>query len=222
MALHTTWRRLVLVGTPLTLTILLLFDPQASSADVASTLFPVADWWLTLHILQLPLFGLMGLAIYLLIEDVPGPAAILGRVAAPVFAVFYGAGDAIAGISTGILARAAVGLPPDQQTALVTAITTLFRDPAKNLVFDVGTYAGVVALIAAAFALWRAGVPRLPVLLLVPAAFCLTQDHRPPYGPLAFGVFFVAVLWIELARRRAAPAPAEAVESAEVYAGARS
>ncbi len=76
-----------------------------------------------------------------------------------VFAIFYNAFDAIAGISTGILARAA-GEDQLGDQAAMAAIETLFHDPVKNLLGDIGVYAWILALVAAAVALYRAGSPR--------------------------------------------------------------
>lgn len=69
--------------------------------------------------------------------------------------------------------------------------------------FAVGIYGCVAALVTAAAALLHAGAPRLPLVLLAPSAYFLMGDHRAPYGPLAFGFFFLAATWIELAQRRA-------------------
>ena len=108
----------------------------------------------------------MGVALWMLTAGLEGVIATLSRVAAVVFALFYDAGDAIAGISTGILARSAqVGALGER--AAVGAIETLFADPFKTLLFDIGRYAWIVALVLAAVALWRAGVtPLVHVLTL--------------------------------------------------------
>ena len=41
-----TLRRIVLLGTPLVLTFLLLFHPSPYE-DVADQLLPIANWWIT-------------------------------------------------------------------------------------------------------------------------------------------------------------------------------
>src|SRR5215216_7255066 len=101
-----TLRRIVLLGTPLILTILLLFHPSPYD-DVAGELLPIAGWWIALHTIGFVLFALMGVALWMLAAGLEGLVATLSRVAAVVFALFYDAGDAIAGISAGILARSA-------------------------------------------------------------------------------------------------------------------
>jgi hypothetical protein len=195
-----TLRRIVLLGTPLVLTFLLLFHPSPYD-DIAGELLPIANWWITLHTIVFVLIPLMGVALWMLTAGLEGVVATLSRVAAVVFALFYDAGDAIAGISTGILALSAqVGALGER--AAVASIETLFADPFKTLLFDIGRYAWVVALVLAAVALWRAGVPRLPLVLLGIPAYLVTLDHAFPSGSLTFGTFFVIAAWIEVASGR--------------------
>ena len=195
-----TLRRIVLLGTPLILTFLLLFHPSPYD-DVAGELMPMAGWWIALHTIVFVLVPLMGAAVWMLTAGLEGVVATLSRVAAVVFALFYAAGDAIAGISTGILARSAeVGALGER--AAVAAIETLWADPFKSLLFDIGRYAWVVALVLAAVALWRAGVPRLPLVLMALPAYLVTFDHAFPSGSLTFGSFFMIATWLELASAR--------------------
>jgi len=200
-----TVRRIILLGTPLALTVWMLFHPSPYD-DYLGELVPIANWWIALHTVQFVLFALMGAAVWMLTAGIQGVVATLSRVAAVVFAVFYDAGDAIAGISTGILARAA-GEGALGEQAAVAAIETLFHDPVKNLLFNIGVYAWIVALVTAAVALYRAGAPRAPLILLVlPAIFLGFFDHAFPFGSLAFGSFFVVAAWLELAQGRIAVA----------------
>jgi hypothetical protein len=195
-----TLRRIVLLGTPLALTFLLLFHPSPYD-DVAGELLPISNWWIILHTIVFVLVPLMGVALWLLTAGLEGVDATLSRAAAVVFALFYAAGDAIAGISTGILARSAEEGALGERAA-VEAIETLFADPFKSLLFDIGRYAWVVALVLAAVALWRAGVPRLPLVSLGIPAYLVTLDHAFPSGSLTFGTFFVIAAWIEVASGR--------------------
>lgn len=206
-------RRIVLFGTPLAVALDVAFLHPILPGDVRTALFPVADLWLTLHVVQLVLFGLMGVALYLLLDGLSGLFAAVGRLAVAVFVVFYNAGDAIAGISTGILARGAADLPDREQAAVAWAVTRLFSDPTKQLIFLVGTYAWCVGLLATAVALYRAGAPRRPLVPLALAAVPVIDffgvDHSPPFNPLALTLFFLAVLWLELTWRKRVSAEAE-------------
>ncbi len=196
-------RRLVLLGTPLVTAVLMLFHPVPYE-DITGELVPIASWWTALHTIQFVLFALMGAAVWLLTEGLRGVAATTSRVAAVVFALFYDIGDAVAGISTGILARGAADLPAAEQAAVAGAVEMLFRDPTKNLFFSVGIFAWIVALVAAAVALFWAGAPRAPLFLLPLPVFFMSFDHAFPFGSLTFGSFFLAALWLELAWRKRA------------------
>ena len=156
---------------------------------------PIAGWWIALHTIGFVLFALMGVALWLLTAGLPGVFATVSRGAAVVFALFYDAGDTIAGISTGILDRSAEAGALGERAA-VGAIQTLWADPFKTLLFDIGRDAFIVA-VTAGVALWRAGAPRLPVVLLALPAF-VTFDHAFPFGSLTFGTFFVIAAWLEL------------------------
>lgn len=202
-------RRGILLGTPLVVAVDVVLLHPVLNGDVRIELFPVADLWLTLHVAQLVVFGFMGMAAYLLLDGLSGIFATIGRLAIAVFVVFYNTGDAVAGISTGILARGAIDLPVGEQVAVAQAIAKIFADPTKQLIFTIGTYAWSVGLLAAAVALYRAGAPRLPLVPLALAAVPYIDfsgfDHSPPFDPLALALFFLAALWLELARRRRPP-----------------
>jgi hypothetical protein len=192
-------RRVVLLGTPLALAILEIFHPQPSGvADAVEQ----GGWFMWFHIIQVPLIGLIALAVYLLTEGLEGRAVRVSRWAIAVFAVFFSAYDAAAGIATGYALRNAQGLPAGVQAAVHEAVIDM---PGLSLIFGlsiVGTGAWVVALIAAAIALRRAGAPRGPFILLILAGVLLMGGHPFPGGTLAFGSFFLATAWLELAPGR--------------------
>lgn len=194
-------RRFVLLGTPLILTVLMLFHPSPYE-DLAGQLVPIAGWWLTIHTLQFVLFAFMGASIWLLTDGLRGISVVVSRVAAVVFAIFYDIGDAVAGISTGILARRAAELPAEEQAALVGGMEVLFQSSTKNLFFSIGIFAFIVALVAAVVALFWADAPRVPLFLLALPVYFIGLDHAFPFGSLAFGTFFVAALWLELSRSK--------------------
>jgi hypothetical protein len=194
-------RRLVLLGTPLALAVLMLFHPSPYE-DLTGQLVPIADWWLTIHTLQFVLFAFMGASIWMLTDGLRGISVAVSRVTAVAFAIFYDIGDAVAGISTGILARRAADLPAEEQAALVRGMEVLFQSSTKNLFFAIGIFAFIVALAAAAVALFWANTPRVPLFLLALPVYFIGLDHAFPFGFLAFGTFFVAALWIELGRSK--------------------
>jgi hypothetical protein len=192
-------RRVVLLGTPLALAILEIFHPQP--VGVADSV-EQGGWFMWFHIIQVPLIGLIALAVYLLTEGLEGRTVSVSRWATGVFAVFFSAYDAAAGIATGYALRKAQGLSAEGQAAVYETVIDM---PGLSLIFGlsiVGTGAWVVALIAAAIALRHAGASRGPFFLLILAGVFLMGGHPYPAGTLAFGCFFLAAAWLELAPGR--------------------
>jgi hypothetical protein len=197
---HSLWSRLVLLGTPLALAVLEFFHPDASDAAEA---VDQGDWFFWFHMIQLPLIGLMALAVYLLTEDLEGRAVTVSRWATGVFAVFFSAYDAAAGIATGFALRNAQSLSPEDQSVVYESVKDM---PGVSAIFSlsiVGTGAWVVALVAAAMARRRAGASRITFVLLILAGVFLLAGHPFPGGTLAFGSFFLAALSLELTPKKA-------------------
>jgi hypothetical protein len=57
-------------------------------------------WW-QYHVVLLPLFPLLAVAVWMLLRGVPGPVATVARIAAYGYAVFYTALDLLAGVAAG-------------------------------------------------------------------------------------------------------------------------
>jgi hypothetical protein len=156
-----------------------------------------------LHVVQLVLFALMGVALWLLTDGLHGVAPTVSRLGAAVFVVFYGAGDTLLGIATGILALGAGDLPTEVREGRVETIALFFENPIAIGLYFVGELGWLVGLLAAVVALRAGGSPRLPLVLLVlSGCILLVFDHPAPYGPIVFGSFFVGALWLELRRGR--------------------
>ena len=96
-------RRVVLLGAPLALAILEIFHPERPSN--ASEAVEQGVWFMWFHFIQVPLIGLIALALYLLTDGLEGRAVIVSRWAIGIFAVFFSAYDAAAGIGTGYALR---------------------------------------------------------------------------------------------------------------------
>jgi hypothetical protein len=196
---HTVLRRFVVLGTPLALALLEFFHPEQPGN--ASEAVEQGVWFMWFHIIQVPLIGLIALAVYLLTEGLEGKAVSISRWSIGVFAVFFSAYDAAAGIGTGYALRNARGLSAEGQAAVYETVKDL---PLFSLPFGlsiVGSLGWAVALIAAALALRRAGVSRGPFVLLILAGVFLLGGHPYPAGTLAFGCFFVGAAWLEFAQR---------------------
>jgi hypothetical protein len=94
-------RRLLLIGTPLVLASFMVVHQLIDQLQQPGA-------FLVLHLILLPLFALMGVALWALLEGVGGAVAWAARVAAFVFLVGYVALDAISGIAaSAILASGA-------------------------------------------------------------------------------------------------------------------
>jgi hypothetical protein len=198
MNTHLLLRRLVLLGAPLPLIVVGLTHPRL---DGLSASLAQADVHFALHLMLIPLFGLIALAGSLLTSGLSGRAAHISRGAMAVFAT-------LDGVTVGLLLHAARELPADQQTGMYQFLGTAFASPlssAAQLVVALGgTLAWIIGMFAALVALARAGASREPLILLALAGLFLVGDHSTFLGSIAFGCFFLAAAWLEFAPRRSA------------------
>jgi hypothetical protein len=198
----TTGRRRVLLAAPLALAALEFFHPRPGDTGGSEALDAISqgDWFLWFHLIQLVLVALTSLTVYSLTAGLDGRPVIVSRWSLGVFAVFFAAYDAAAGIATGFVWRAAQDLTAAEQEVIYEVTKDM---PGLSIIFllsIVGTGAWVVALAAAAVAVRRAGAPRGPYVLLVLAGAFLLGGHPFPFGTLSFGCLFLAVLWLEASR----------------------
>jgi hypothetical protein len=197
-------RPTVIVGAPLALAVVEVWHPLFAT-DAERNLLPVADRWLVIHLLQLPLFALLALAVYLIVDGVEGAAATTARLGAVVFAALYAALDAVAGIATGVLARDANDLEPAARTAVASAIDALFTDPVvgggSSVLTVAASLAWLIAALAAAMALRRRGVHRVAVVLVGLSALLFPLGHTPPNAQLALGCFAAGAALAEFGPR---------------------
>ena len=162
------WTRVVVVAGPaLVLAGVGVTHPQDLNGDTAS-------WWTTLHVLLLPVFPLLGVALWLLLRGVPGPVAWAGRVAAFGYAAFYTALDVLSGIGTGTLMQRAAERGYEGPTG---EIAELFA--AGNRLGTIGTACFLVACLATSAALvLRAGRVAVPgAVVLSVAAVSFVDSH---------------------------------------------
>jgi hypothetical protein len=191
-----------LIGVPLAWAVLLLFHGGADRDAIYAGLRDEVTTWQIVHAGTLIFIGLMALALYLLVRDLPGRAAAISRLAIGPFVLLYGAYEAVAGLGTGALVQHANGLPPDERPAVSGAIQDLqdnviIGDP--GVVGSLGVLAWLTAVVAAAVAYRRAGAPALvPVLLGLSA---IVVSHPPPIGPVGLACFATAVGLLSFSRR---------------------
>jgi hypothetical protein len=131
-----------------------------------------ADWWTTLHLILVPVFPLLGVAVWLLLRDDRTAVGWGGRIAAIAYVVFYGALDAVSGIATGTVVRA--GEPADSPV-----VTALFG--VGNLLGHVGGYSFFVAVILVLGSAWRRGARGwmffVAVGILLVSGYSFTTSH---------------------------------------------
>jgi hypothetical protein len=191
---HLALRRLLLLGTPLALAPLMVVHQLIDQ-------FERPDAFLALHLLLLPLFALMGVAIWALLSGIGGAVAWTARAAAFLFLVGYVALDAISGIAASAILASGASWSKE-------AARALFASGPAALPTTVAVLAWRVSVLLAAWALYRAGRPLAPLVLLVATALWLNNDHGGLRGVVVFGGFALAAAWLEffpgVPRRRTA------------------
>jgi hypothetical protein len=176
-------RRLLLLGTPLALALLMVVHQLIDQ-------FERPEAFLLLHLVLLPLFALMGVAVWALLEGVGGATAWAARAAAFVFLVGYVALDAISGVAASAILASGAAWSTEATRALFTS------GPAA-IPTTVAVLAWRVSMLLAAWALYRAGRPLAPLVLLVATAVWLNNDHGGVRGVVVFGGFALAAAWLE-------------------------
>ena len=193
--------RIILLGTPLILGVLELGHPLLNRMNPIKMLAPISTWWIVLHLLLIPLFALMGYAIFILIRDINSPSATLCRYVTIIYISFAIGYDALVGLASGILASNASTLTNAQQNILLEAMHQFYISPAITVSGYILVISGIVSICAAAWALYHAGVPLLPVIVLL-GTVLTAYSHALPFGPIGSACFFIAALWIELVWRK--------------------
>lgn len=201
------WRRvlrqLIVLFSPLILCILEIWHPVGvHNKSAFESILPKVDWWLTLHLLQLPLFGLLALSILLIVDKLQGWPANICRIGMGFFLVFYTALDSITGIAGGVLIRTARNSPPNVQAFVAKQVDFFFFDPivggsTLSLIGLLGAGGWVVGVTAAAIALSKVGIDRLTTSLLILGGVMFGISHTPPTGPLGLFLIFFAVTRID-------------------------
>src|SRR5688572_18812789 len=115
-----------LIGIPLAWAVLLWFHPDVPDPDnVYAGLRDDATAYQIVHVGTLIFIGLMGVALYMLVRDLPGKAARISRLAIGPFVLFYGAWETVIGLATRALVQHANEAPAGERPALSDAIQSL-------------------------------------------------------------------------------------------------
>src|SRR4030095_11164255 len=196
----------LMLGVPVALGVLELGHPALMPGEgIVETLAPISRWWIALHVVQIPLFALLGVAAWLLVRDLDSTAARISRCSAAVFTVIYPAFDAAVGVSSGVMVETLKGADPASGTTLEAGLQSLFWGPVTGSLAIVGAASWLLALVAAGWA-WRlAGAPSHVVAALALSGILLGVAHVRPFGPLACLSFLIAAAWVVFRSDRAVP-----------------
>ena len=192
----------VLVGVPLAWAALLWFHPDVDPDRVYESLRDQVDTYLVVHVGTLVFIGLMGVALYLLVRDLPGRAATVSRLAIGPFVLFYAAWETVIGLAIGVLVQHANDAPARERPAVADAIQAVGGNVIigdAGILLAIGALAWITAVIAAAVALHGAGAPLLAVILVGLSA--VVVSHPPPIGPVGLACFAAAAGVVAVSRR---------------------
>jgi hypothetical protein len=114
-----------LIGVPLAWAVLLWFHPDVDPNHVYSDLREDVVAYQVVHAGTLVFIGLIGLALYLLVRDLPGTAARISRLAIGPFVVLYAAYESVIGLAIGALVQHGNDAPVRQRPAIADSIQSL-------------------------------------------------------------------------------------------------
>src|SRR5918994_18810 len=202
------------IGVPLAWAVLLWFHPDVDPNHVYADLREDVVAYQVVHVGTLVFIGLIGLALYLLVRDLPGRAARISRLAIGPFVLFYAAWESVIGLAIGALVQHGNDAPVRQRPAVADAIQSLgdnaiVGDP--GIVGSVGALAWIVAVLSAPVTSRRLGAPLLATVLL--GLSFVVVSPPPPIGPIGLLCFAGAVALLARAQHgfsrveAAAPAP---------------
>jgi hypothetical protein len=187
----------LIVGAPLVLGLLEIWHPALGPQDdICSTIGPIAVWWTVLHMLQIPLFALIGIVSYLLLRPFTGRVARIGRVASLVFAVVYPAFDAAVGVASGVMLQSVGSLSAEQRAALEAGLQSLFWGSVTLSLAGVGAIGWLLALLSLSYLSRKGGAPLFVSLAFAASGILLAIAHVRPFGPLACLALLIAALWM--------------------------
>ena len=184
----------LMIGVPLAWAVLLWFHPDVDPNNVYADLREDVVAYQIVHVGTLVFIGLIGLALYLLVRDMPGTAARISRLAIGPFVIFYAAWESVVGLAIGALVQHGNDAPVRQRPAVADAIQSLGDNVIigdAGVVGLLGSLAWIVAVLAAAVAYRQVGAPLLATVLL--GLSFMVVSHPPPIGPIGLLCFASAV-----------------------------
>ena len=191
--LTTPARRLLLIGPPLAFAVLTIFHPNPDENTQA--LSDASTWFMTYHMIQLPLIGLVAISVFLLADGFGRASAWPVCLGMGTFLVFFSAYDTLAGIGTGLAMRGTRGLEETQQDIVFEIVRTWpAAEPWVFWLSLLGTGGWILAVGYLALTARAAGAPRAQWIFIGLAVAFLMLGHPAPFGTLAFGSLFLAAV----------------------------
>lgn len=201
-------RRFTMIFVPFVLVGLESFHPSGFSQNVYAGLHSHSSWWTNLHIAQSFLFGAAAIGAIFLTLGVNTLWGTLSKILIWLFAVSYLVFDSTAGIAVGFIMNTYKENPEFDLQTIQKILNLLYNDPiigGKGSFFSLtGSWSWLIGILSAVIALFleNAILPfwKLlpPLALLCLSAYTLWIGHYAPFGPIAFGSFALAVLWMEI------------------------
>jgi uncharacterized membrane protein YccF (DUF307 family) len=160
--------------------------------------------YIGIHLVQPFLILMLAWGVWLLVEDLPGRAAQIARLAIVPYAIAYSMFDAIAGVALGGIVRQA----NDASAADAAAVQRLMDSGTDYVGMGIFIASGLswfAMAFAAAVAVKQVGGLG-PTLLMAIGAAIFAIAHPFPPGPIGIAIFGLGLVWLEL-RRQAEKAP---------------
>lgn len=187
-----TVRRALMVAVPVLVAATIWSHPP--DPVVPEDLADGTTHYISLHVVLLVLVPLLGLVVWWLLEDVPGPTATAARVLLLPAVAWYAAFDAVVGIGSGVLAREALAADNGVAEGAAALAARWMEIPFPlSLISGLGTAMWVLAVVSAGVALIRAGFHPLAGWALVVSAPLFGWGHPRITGVLAMVAMLTAV-----------------------------
>ena len=189
-----TIQTLILFGAPVFVGVLNIFHPvHFGPTGIYEDIHGVVGWWITLHVLNLFGFALLGLAAYLLMLDRHGIAATAAKIALVIFVPAYAGFDSIIGIGTGNLIEYAIRLQSAQLAFFLHAIDAYWSNGVATILAIMGSVSWSVAMSASAISFAESRRVAAVALGAVAGAFTGWGYSSSMFGSLPWWIGVAAI-----------------------------
>jgi hypothetical protein len=190
-----TARRVAIVGAPLLGYLVALLHPRDVAFGDETRLF------VGVHLAWTVVLCLLAWMIWLLLEEIEGPAATAARLLTVPFVAAYTLYTAFGGVAVGAFVSEANELPAGRQLGAAELIHDVSHGPLADALYVTASVLWLAVMLSLVVAL-RRDAP-LPALVLVAAgAAAFAWSHVSPWGPAGMAAILAGVVWLELRRER--------------------